>query len=246
MFLSSPLLNRCAGVVHGWCGIPDGSPESFSSEEEAMRFRPINLDKNLKSLGMKGGVPVLLTQTHSVDVHLVTEEFLRSYDREKAPEGDALVTALSNVVLGVRTADCAPLLWCEKEKGLIAATHAGWRGALGGVVEATLEAMLRLGARREAVCVALGPMITVRNYEVDQAFFDSFVAKCADYEMFFMQHADKLFFDLPAFLLTKLSKLGVQYENLALDTFSGPFYSRRRSCKNKRTYGSNYGLVVRK
>lgn len=171
------------------------------------------------------GAPLaLLEQVHSSEV-CVLHEF--TADR---PQADALVTDQRGLLVGIVTADCAPVLLADAEAGVVAAAHAGWRGAHGGILENTVGEMERLGARRDRIVAAIGPAIAQQSYEVDSALKSHFEA--AD-ERFFAPGKDGRFqFDLPAYVADRLAKAGVdRIDDLALDTYGEParFHSYRRS-----------------
>ncbi len=182
---------------------------------EAMRVAP---DKLLS-----------LHQYHSAEVVTAGSE-----GWTERPKADASVTAAPGIALSVLTADCAPVLFADAEAGVIGAAHAGWRGALGGVLEATLEAMLRLGARRGSVRAAVGPAISQRNYEVGEDMLEAFMAEGQDHVRFFAggHVPDKYHFDLPGYVLWRLREAGVgAAEWIRVCTYAEPdrFFSFRRS-----------------
>lgn len=127
------------------------------------------------------------------------------------PRVDALVTRTPGLVCGALSADCAPVLLADVEAGVVAAAHAGWRGALGGVVEATVERMVELGAEPTRIVAAVGPCIGPESYEVGLDFLAAFEARAPEAERFFRPGAstDKRLFDLPAFVLDRLARAGV-------------------------------------
>lgn len=169
-----------------------------------------------------------LHQYHSAEVVVVGAEGWA--DR---PRADGMVTATAGVALGILTADCAPVLLADRAAGVVAAAHAGWRGALDGVLEATVAAMVRLGARREVVVAAVGPSISQRHYEVGPEFFDEFRAEEAGLERFFIPGAgDRLRFDLPGYVLHQLREAGVGEAGwIGRCTYDDPerFFSYRRT-----------------
>ena len=149
------------------------------------------------------------------------------------PKADAIVTATPGLALTILTADCQPVLFSDPDANVIGAAHAGWRGALEGVLEATLDAMEKLGARRANIRAAIGPTISQRAYEVGPEFLDDFIADDPDNTRFFANgQDDRMLFDLPAFGLHRLRRAGVgQAEWTRHCTYSDPerFYSYRRA-----------------
>ncbi len=166
-------------------------------------------------------------------VHQVhSAEAVVAADPETRPRADGIVTDRPGVALTILTADCAPVLFHDAQAGVIGAAHAGWRGALGGVLEATLAAMETLGATSGATRAAIGPTISQRAYEVGPDFLDTFEAEEPDALRFFANGADgRYHFDLPGFALRRLRRAGVDAEWTGHCTYSDParFYSYRRT-----------------
>lgn len=169
-----------------------------------------------------------VNQVHSPDVVVVDA----TYDGNR-PKADALVTASPGVILGVLTADCGPVLFADAEAVVIGAAHAGWKGALGGVLENTILAMQSLGARREAITACLGPSISGANYEVGPEFVDRFLAQNADFAVFFRPSSKPghAMFDLQGLTVKRLTDAGIRAESLNICTYADPdsFYSYRRT-----------------
>ncbi|MFN4098553.1 MAG: peptidoglycan editing factor PgeF [Pararhodobacter sp.] len=165
-------------------------------------------------------------QVHSADVVTVTEA--GTFGR-----ADAMVTKVQGLALSVLSADCMPVLLHDPQAGVIGAVHAGWRGALAGVLEATLDAMEALGAGRGDVQAVIGPCISQRAYEVGPEFLQAFTDEDPDYEWFFANGLDgRYLFDLPGFGLKRLRDAGVaEAEWIRHCTYHNPdlFYSYRRS-----------------
>jgi YfiH family protein len=177
------------------------------------------------------GVPperlLSLHQVHSADV--VTVDGGGWTER---PRADAAVTRQHGVALGILTADCAPVLFADAGAGVIGAAHAGWRGALGGVIEATVDAMEAAGARRGGIRAVIGPTISQRHYEVGPEILDRFLAEEAGWERHFAPgDGDRLLFDLPGLVLARLRGAGVEAEWIGRCTYGDParFYSYRRT-----------------
>jgi polyphenol oxidase len=183
-------------------------------------------------------------QTHSPDVQIVTEAF------GERPRCDALVTATPGLGLGVTGADCGMVLFADSKARVIAAAHAGWKGALTGVLEATLESMETLGASRASTAAVLGPAIAQKSYEVGADFASRFVAASSSYGHFFVRSArdGHFMFDLPGFIAMRLQSGGIgSFQDLARDTYAEPdcFYSYRRSVhKNEPDYGRQIAAIA--
>ena len=178
-------------------------------------------------------------QIHSADVVTVGSA---TQDRPKA---DALVTATKGIALSVLSADCQPVLFADTQAGVIGAAHAGWKGALDGVLPQTVEAMIALGAKRENICAAIGPCISQRAYEVGLDFMDNFMDDDPDNARFFAQgNGDKLQFDLPAFGLKSLRTAGItkaEWTQHCTYNDQERFYSYRRSVHQKE---ADYGRLI--
>ena len=193
---------------------------------------------------MPGATLATVHQVHSPTVVYVE----KPWEQESRPHADAMVTDRAEILLGVLTADCAPVLFADEEAGVVAAAHSGWRGAIAGVNEATIEAMEQLGARRDRIAAAVGPSVEQRSYEVDEAFRERFVEQGDGNDRFFIPGpAGKPHFDLTGYILQRLNDAGVaKAEALRLDTYSDPdrFYSYRRSThRNEPSYGRQISMI---
>ncbi|MEH6644637.1 peptidoglycan editing factor PgeF [Sulfitobacter sp.] len=184
---------------------------------------------------------------HLVGVHQVHSATAITVDAPltEKPRADALVTCTPGIALSVLTADCQPVLFADAEAGVIGAAHAGWRGALDGVLHATVDAMEALGARRERIKAVIGPAISQRAYEVGPEFLDSFMAEDPEYARYFINgNGDRMLFDLPGFGLNRLRAAGVGHAEWTRHcTFSDPdrFYSYRRTTHAKE---ADYGRLI--
>ncbi len=165
-----------------------------------------------------------------------------------SPRADALVAARPGVAVGVLTADCAPILLADPEAKVVGATHAGWRGALAGIIGATVDAMCKLGAQPKRISTAIGPSIGRKNYEVDPAFCEPFIKKHPTTKLLFRPAGAKLLFDLPAFVRERLEAADIgSIEHLDLDTVSDRerFFSYRRNfSEGEKRYGRMLSLIV--
>jgi polyphenol oxidase len=214
---------RRGGASSGvFSGLNCGTGSSDQSDVVA-----INRARAAEAIGVTPDTLISVNQVHSPDVVHVTGPL------PDKPRADALVTATPGLALSVLTADCQPVLFADAEAGVIGAAHAGWRGALDGVLEATIESMVRLGARREHIAAVIGPSISQRAYEVGPEFMDEFMAENPDNARFFANgKGDRLQFDLQGFGLHRLRSAGIgQAEWTRHCTYSDPdrFYSYRRS-----------------
>lgn len=235
--LFSPLITQAAGdrIRHGFFtregGVSTGIYEGLNVGLGSNDVRDAVLENRARVAGWFDLPPeklVTVHQVHSPDVQVIDGEW--SGDRAKV---DAMVTATPGVVLGVLSADCGPILFADAKAGVIGAAHAGWRGALTGVLENTVDAMVALGANREAITACLGPSISSASYEVGPEFVERFVTTDPAYASFFTpsQKEGHAMFDLPGLTLLRLKKAGVQAESLGLCTYpdAARFFSYRRT-----------------
>ena len=188
------------------------------------------------------GADALVTawQIHSAAVQTVTG--VLSGDPARA---DGLVTAEPGLALGVLTADCTPVLFADRASGVVGAAHAGWKGALGGILEAVVDAMCALGADRAAIVAAIGPVISQRAYEVGPEFVERFLDEDAENARFFANgQGDRSMFDLPGFCLARLRASGIgeaAWTGHCTYSDQARFYSYRRSCHRSE---ADYGRLV--
>ena len=184
-------------------------------------------------------------QIHSAEVVVAD----RAWPQGERPRADGLVTDTPNVLLGILTADCAPVLFADHHAVVVGAAHAGWRGALAGVTDATIEAMEKLGARRENIHAAIGPCIAQPNYEVDEGFRARFIEAEADNARFFVAGpSGKPHFDLEAYVIHRLIAAGIEeVEALNLDTYADAdrFFSFRRAThRGEADYGRQLSAIA--
>jgi YfiH family protein len=192
--------------------------------------------------------PDLLTvhQIHSTDVLTVARQ---RWTSPGAPKADGLVTDRPGIVLGVLAADCAPILLADCDAGVIGAAHAGWKGALGGIVEATVSAMERLGARRESLRAAIGPCIGHDSYEVGPEFPAPFLGQDEANATFFRAapRAGHFLFDLAGYLARRIAASGVSASATGHDTLTArdKFFSyRRNTLEGVRDYGRGLSAIA--
>lgn len=163
----------------------------------------------------------------------------------EAPRADALVTSTPGLAVSVLTADCQPVLFADHKAGVVGAAHAGWRGVLDGILEATIDAMCSLGATRSDIRAVIGPSISQAAYEVGPEFFDTFMAEDPDHARFFANgEGDRMHFDLPGFGLHRLHSAGIANAEWTRHcTYSDPerFYSYRRTTHTKE---ADYGRLI--
>jgi len=253
--VTAPALAALAGIAHGFFlrrgGMSKGIYRSlncgYGSNDE-----PKNVRNNRQQVAARLGVdsPNLMTlyQLHSPQV--ITVE--HPWAAEQAPRADAMVTGKPGMALGILTADCAAVLFGAPEQGIIGAAHAGWKGALHGVLGATISAMETLGARRSHIIAAIGPCISQPSYEVGGEFRTRFIKADATYQRFFIpspdpEPTDHWHFDLPAFVTAALEAESIgRVEQINVCTYVNEqdFFSHRRSThRGEQDYGRNVSAI---
>jgi YfiH family protein len=193
---------------------------------------------------LPGAALATVHQVHSAEAVIVREPF----EDDARPHADAMATDRPGLLLGILTADCVPVLLADAQAGVVGAAHAGWKGALGGVTDATIAAMEKLGARRDRIAAAIGPCIARASYEVDDAFARRFEeADSANERFFFAGRPGHQQFDIEAYVAARLAAAGiVRVEALGLDTYSDEqsFFSFRRAThRGEADYGREISLI---
>lgn len=247
----APALAEADAVRHGFFsrrggvseGIYAGLNVGYGSDDDKASVAE-NRARALSYMGLGDGDFVTPWQVHSPDAIVVDGPF----DGER-PKADGIVTRRPGLAIGVVTADCGPVLFADARNGVVGAAHAGWRGALGGVLEATIAAMESAGAERDAIRAVLGPTITQPRYEVGIAMMDEFLDGDATRERFFApgRAPDKRQFDLPGFILARLTESGVSASFVGLCTYTEPdrFFSFRRTThRGEPDYGRQLSAIA--
>ena len=234
------------GIEHGFftrkggasSGVFEGLNCGYGSTDQS-EIVTINRGRVAEALGADLDNMCSVHQIHSSDV-VQAKSGLSS-----SPKADALVTNEPGLVLAILTADCQPVLFADKAAGVIGAAHAGWRGAVEGILEQTLSAMEDLGATREGTTAIIGPSISQSAYEVGPEFLDTFMRHDPQNARFFISgEGDRFMFDLPSFGLHKLRRAGVGHAAWTRHcTYSDPerFFSYRRSVHKKE---ADYGRLI--
>jgi polyphenol oxidase len=251
--ITLPLLDHDPGIRHAFFtregGVSGGFFESLNcgfgsgdAPEMVARNRAIAMER----LGFSPDRLVTCYQVHSTTV--VTVE--KPWPRDAAPRADGLVTGSSDIVLGILAADCAPVLFEDAVARVIGAAHGGWRGALGGIVEATLDRMEALGAERARIRAGIGPCIAQTSYEVGPDFPQPFLANDPASAAYFAPalRTGHLMFDLPGYIERRLARAGIAaieraaYDTVAEDTH---FFSYRRAClRGEPVYGRGLSAIA--
>lgn len=239
-------LDPLPGVRHGFFtrreGVSEGIYASLNcglgSGDAPERVRE-NRARAMARLGVPAAPLCTPHQVHGTGVVRIEAAWAAS----ERPRADAVVTDRPGLALGVLTADCAPLLLADPAARVVGAAHAGWKGALAGVVEAVVAAMAALGAEPAHICAAIGPCILQASYEVGPEFPGPFLAQDRASEAFFAPAAGRYRFDLPGYLCRRLAACGIAAHHVAEDTCADAarFFSYRRTCKEG---GGDYGRLL--
>ena len=204
-----------------------------------------NRRRAARALGSTGDDVTTPYQVHSADVHVAEAPF--PHDIGEKPRCDAVVTAVPGLPIGVVTADCGPVLFADAEKAVVGAAHAGWKGAISGILEATVDSMAGLGANRASIVAVLGPTISQASYEVGPEFLERFEA--GQRERFFVPSTrpNHAMFDLPAFILDRLARAGVRGAWTGHCTYAdeAAFFSyRRMTHRGEADYGRQLSAIM--
>jgi len=204
-----------------------------------------NLNFVCKKIDCKKESLITLNQIHSSNVIF----FNNSSNVKNKLSGDAIISKVKNIGIGILTADCAPILLYDPEKKIIGCIHSGWKGAFNGIIKNTIEKFKQLNSNLNGLVVAVGPCIKKESYEVKNDFYNKFIAQSLNNKCFFVKkNNDKYYFDLRGFINNEISSLGVKnIENIEKDTFSenDSFYSYRRSClKKEKDYGRCISVIL--
>jgi hypothetical protein len=252
MTLTSPLLSAIPGLRHAFFsreggvsgGIYAGLNAGIGSQDD-----PAHVAENRRRMAEQMGVApthfLTVHQTHSPDVMVATAP----WDATARPRADAIVTRIEGLSIGATAADCGPILLVDPNARVIGAAHAGWKGALTGVLESTVKAMEKLGAARGDTIAAIGPLIRQQSYEVGGEFVERFIEADAGNALFFMPSTRNghSMFDLAGFIRMRLENAGIlMIDDIGADTYSEErFYSYRRSVHRKEPdYGRHVHAIA--
>lgn len=248
MMMGSSLLAAVPGLRHAFftCegGVSEGIYASLNGGLGSNDDKTRVIENRRRMAAQLGVTPENLLgvhQIHSPDAIVATGPWAAG----PRPRADAIVTRTEGLAIGVTTADCGPILLVDPSARVIAAAHAGWKGALTGIVESTVETMEKLGADRSGIVAAIGPLIRQPSYEVGSEFVERFLDADADNASFFLpgERAGRSMFDLGGYIRMRLENAGVlMIDDLGVDTYADErFYSYRRSVHRKET---DYGRLV--
>jgi len=249
-FEQSAVLTGIPGVRHGFFGRRGGrSTGDFASLNisESVGDKPAHVAGNrtdiLDALDLPHATVAQLAQVHSNRVITLDDP----HQAASRPEADAIVTATPGVLLGIQTADCAPILLVDPQAAVIGAAHAGWRGALSGVIGNVVSAMVRLGAHPARIVAAIGPTISLESYEVGPDFVESLLKQHRDAANRISKPAGgREHFDLPGFVFDQLIEAGVgKVNDLARCTYGNPkhYFSHRRATHESKKAGRQISMI---
>jgi polyphenol oxidase len=252
MTLGSPLLSAIPGLRHAFFtrdgGVSDGIYGSLNgglgSNDDSAHVAE-NRRRMAEAMGVTPENFLNVWQIHSPDAVTVSGP----WEGAARPRADAMVTRTEGLAIGVTSADCGPILLVDPNARVIGAAHAGWKGALTGIVESTVDAMEKLGAERSGVVAAIGPLIRQHSYEVGGEFVERFIEADAENALYFIPSTREghAMFDLAAFIRMRLENAGVlMIDDIGVDTYSDErFYSYRRSVhRNEPDYGRHVHAIA--
>jgi len=248
----SKKLSKFSEISHGFFnkkgGVSKGIYKSLNCGPGS-KDRKSNIEKNLKivknKINAKSKEIYLVKQVHGAKFVFLKKN---SFIKNRSVKADAIITEKKKLPIAILTADCVPILIFDKKKKIIAAIHAGWRGAFKGIVQKVIKFMLKKGCKKNDMIVAIGPSISVNSYEIKKQFKEKFIKKDKKNLKFFRHKKNKIFFDLPNFVkkqvkLNQIKKIDL----LNIDTFNkkNNFFSARRSLKiNDNDYGRNISIIM--
>jgi hypothetical protein len=252
MKLDSSLLSAVPGLRHAFFtredgvsgGIYAGLNGGLGSHDDSAHVAE-NRRRMAEQMGVAPSHFLSLHQLHSPDAVVATGP----WPNGSRPRADAMVTRVEGLSLGITAADCGPILLADPNARVIGAAHAGWKGALTGIVESTVEAMQKLGAERSGIVAAIGPLIRQHSYEVGGEFVERFLADDAENALFFIPATREghAMFDLAGFIRMRLENAGVlMIDDTGIDTYSDErFYSYRRSVHRREPdYGRHVHAIA--
>jgi len=251
MYIEAPELSSFMTIRHAFFtrqgGVSTGLYSSLNgglgSADNPDHIRE-NRRRMAESLEVAEPMLISLYQVHSPTVIVVEEPW-----GETRPQADAMVTSKPGIALGIATADCGPVLFADTENSVVGAAHAGWKGAIGGVLEATVTGMEKLGADRSSIVAVLGPTISQKNYEVSAEFREQFMQNDGANNAFFLSAAreNHYLFDLPGYIAMRLEKTGIGvFSDVDCCTYEDEekFFSYRRAThRHEPDYGRQISAI---
>jgi len=249
--IKSKKLSNIKNVKHGFFNSKGGISKNIYKSLNCgpgSRDKPGNVKKNLelvrKKINQSARNIFLLNQIHSSKFVYIDQK----YRFKSKPKADAVITNLTNLPIAILTADCVPILICDQQKKIIAAIHAGWKGAYKGIVDKVIKFMIKKGSKPQNISAVIGPSISIDNYEVQNDFKNKFLKKNRKNKKFFKIKRKKLYFDLSKYVKSILLKNKIKkIEKIKIDTFDvrNKFFSARRALSLKHDdYGRNISIIM--
>ena len=250
--IKSKKLTKFQEIKHGFFNKKGGKSEGIYkslncgiySSDTKKNVRS-NLKIVCKKINCSSRKLILLNQIHSNKFHFIGKNFKF---KKKKLKGDALITNVKNIAIGVLTADCVPVLIYDKNLKIISVIHVGWKGAYIEIINNVIKFLIKNGSNVKDLIAVIGPSIYQKNYEIQKDFKDKFIKKDKQNKIFFKLVKKKTYFSLNKYIYSQLKKLGVnKLEIINKDTFDpkNNFFSARRSIKNKENdYGRNISLIM--
>ena len=249
--IKSKKLSKFKNIKHGFFnkngGVSRGIYQSLNCGMGSLDLTT-NIKKNInivcKKIKTKYNNLILLNQYHSNKFHFISKR----QRLKKILKGDALITDKKNIILGVLTADCAPILIYDQKKEIVSAIHAGWKGAYKGIIKKVVDFLIKKGSLPNDLIAVVGPCISIDNYEVQKKFREKFINRSKKNKIFFVNKKNKTYFSLKDYILYQLKYLGINnIEIIKKDTFdkNNHFFSARRSqSKRENDYGRNISIIM--
>ena len=249
--ITSKKLNKLNGISHGFFNRRGGKSKGIYKSLNCgpgSNDKRINIYENLKIVKNKINKDckniILLNQIHSNKFIYID----KNYKKKRKFKADAIITNQKKLPIGVLTADCVPILICDKKKNIIAAIHAGWKGAYKNILTRVIKFMLKKDCHIKDIHVAIGPCISQKNYNVKEDFFKKFIKKDKKNTKFFKKRKNLLYFDLPGYIKSQLKIMKISnIDHINIDTFEykNNYFSARRSIRLKHDdYGRNISIIM--
>ncbi len=249
--ITSKKLNKLNGISHGFFNRYGGKSKGIYKSLNCgpgSNDKKINIYKNLKIVKSKINNNckniVLLNQIHSNKFIFIN----KNYKKKRKFKADAIITNQKKLPIGILTADCVPILICDKKKNIIAAIHAGWKGTYKNILTRVVKFMLKKDCHIKDIHVAIGPCISQKNYNVKEDFFKKFIKKDKKNCKFFKKRKKLLYFDLPGYIKSQLKIMKISnIDHINIDTFEykNNYFSARRSIRLKHDdYGRNISIIM--
>ena len=249
--ITSKKLNKLNGISHGFFNRYGGKSKGIYKSLNCgpgSNDKKINIYKNLKIVKSKINNDckniILLNQIHSNKFIFIN----KNYKKKRKFKADAIITNQKKLPIGILTADCVPILICDKKKNIIAAIHVGWKGAYKDILTRVIKFMLKKDCHIKDIHVAIGPCISQKNYNVKEDFFKKFIKKDKKNTKFFKRRKNLLYFDLPGYIKSQLKIMKISnIDHINIDTFEyrNNYFSARRSIKLKHDdYGRNISIIM--